>query len=38
MEVIEKECAKRAQSAGDIRGFALLMAVVIAVVVLALGV
>lgn len=38
MEAIEKECAKRAESAGDIGGFAVLMTVVIAVVVLALGV
>lgn len=38
MEAIEKECAKRAESTGDIGWFALLMAVIIAVVVLALGV
>ena len=38
MEAIEKECAKRGKSAGDIGGFAVLMAVVIAVVVMVLGV
>lgn len=38
MEFIERQCAKRAESAGDIRGFAVLMCVVIAVVVLVLGV
>ncbi len=32
MEFIEKECAKRAESAGDIGGFAVLMLIIILIV------